>query len=99
MTHTLQARPLAQCAVQPAAGPSAQAWRKLLAPYAKPDARHAAMQLATTALSLLASAAALFWCLSQGFWPALVLALPAALFIVRLFIIQPDCGHGSFFRS
>lgn len=99
MTYTLQARPLAQCAVQPAAGSSAQAWRKLLAPYAKPDARHAAMQLATTALSLLASAAALFWCLSQGFWPALVLALPAALFIVRLFIIQHDCGHGSFFRS
>jgi len=26
------------------------------------------------------------------------LALPAAGFLVRLFMIQHDCGHGSFFR-
>jgi len=29
----------------------------------------------------------------------LALAVPAAFFLVRLFIIQHDCGHGSFFRS
>jgi omega-6 fatty acid desaturase (delta-12 desaturase) len=28
-----------------------------------------------------------------------VLGIPAALFIVRMFIIQHDCGHGSFFGS
>ena len=43
--------------------------------------------------------AALLYALSHGLWYALPLALPAALFLVRLFIIQHDCGHGSYFKS
>jgi len=83
----------------PAFGPSAQAWRKMLAPYAKADAARAVGQVIATVVPFLGSAAALFAGLAFGFWPALVFALPAALFIVRLFIIQHDCGHGSFLRS
>jgi omega-6 fatty acid desaturase (delta-12 desaturase) len=30
-------------------------------------------------------------------WLYLVLILPAAGFLVRLFMIQHDCGHGAFF--
>jgi omega-6 fatty acid desaturase (delta-12 desaturase) len=37
--------------------------------------------------------------LEYSYWITLLLALPAAGFLVRLFIIQHDCGHGSFFRS
>ena len=29
----------------------------------------------------------------------LVLILPASAFLVRLFIIQRDCGHGSYFKA
>ena len=37
--------------------------------------------------------------LLPGFWwLTLLLAIPAAGFLVRLFMIQHDCGHGSFFR-
>ena len=57
------------------------------------------LQLLTTGLPLLAAIGALLYGLSRGIWPALVLAVPAALFLVRLFIIQHDCGHGSFFKS
>jgi omega-6 fatty acid desaturase (delta-12 desaturase) len=32
-------------------------------------------------------------------WLYLLLILPAAGFLVRLFLIQHDCGHGSFLRS
>jgi omega-6 fatty acid desaturase (delta-12 desaturase) len=32
-------------------------------------------------------------------WLAMPLSLVAAGFLVRIFIIQHDCGHGSFFRS
>jgi len=78
---------------------SSQDWRKRLARYAKPDDGRAVGQLLTTAVPLLASAAGLFWGLAQGFWPALLCALPTALFLMRLFIIQHDCGHGSYFRS
>lgn len=38
--------------------------------------------------------------LSQDhYWLTLLLAVPAAGLLVRLFIIQHDCGHGSFFKS
>jgi omega-6 fatty acid desaturase (delta-12 desaturase) len=32
-------------------------------------------------------------------WLSLALAIPAAGFVVRLFIIQHDCGHGAYFRA
>ena len=37
--------------------------------------------------------------LDVSYWLTLLLSLPAAGFLVRLFIIQHDCGHGSFFAS
>jgi omega-6 fatty acid desaturase (delta-12 desaturase) len=41
----------------------------------------------------------LMWAaLDAGYWIGLLLAVPAAGFLVRLFMIQHDCGHGSFFR-
>lgn len=36
--------------------------------------------------------------LPHGYWLTLLLAVPTAGFLVRLFMIQHDCGHGSFFR-
>ena len=63
------------------------------------DNKRALLQLATTVAPLLALCAALLWGISQSFWPVLVLALPAGGLLVRLFVIQHDCGHGSFFSS
>jgi omega-6 fatty acid desaturase (delta-12 desaturase) len=41
------------------------------------------------------------WLLNRNgmWWAALLLTAPAACFLVRLFMIQHDCGHGSFFRQ
>jgi hypothetical protein len=33
-----------------------------------------------------------------GYWVGLLLAVPAAGFLMRLFMIQRHCGHGSFFH-
>jgi omega-6 fatty acid desaturase (delta-12 desaturase) len=33
------------------------------------------------------------------FWIVPLMAIPTAAFMVRLFILHHDCGHGSFFRS
>ncbi|MDZ7683732.1 MAG: fatty acid desaturase [Gammaproteobacteria bacterium] len=37
--------------------------------------------------------------MSNGYWLALAPVVPAAGFLVRLFMIQHDCGHRPFFRS
>jgi fatty acid desaturase len=34
--------------------------------------------------------------LDHGYWTGLLLVGPAAGLLVRLFMIQHDCGHGSF---
>ena len=35
----------------------------------------------------------------NGYWAGILLTIPAGGFLVRLFIIQHDCGHGSYFKS
>jgi omega-6 fatty acid desaturase (delta-12 desaturase) len=37
--------------------------------------------------------------LEAGYWLTILLAVPTAGFMMRLFMIQHDCGHGSFFKS
>jgi acyl-lipid omega-6 desaturase (Delta-12 desaturase) len=74
-------------------------WREIVAPYTQPDAVRGVVQLINTGGPFLAIVAALLYGLNEGFWPAILLAMPAAGFLVRLFSIQHDCGHGSFFKS
>jgi omega-6 fatty acid desaturase (delta-12 desaturase) len=56
-------------------------------------------QIATSFGGFLATIAAMYLCLRISIWVALPLSILAAGFLVRIFIIQHDCGHGSFFRS
>jgi omega-6 fatty acid desaturase (delta-12 desaturase) len=48
-------------------------------------------------LAILWSAA--FFAVTKGWLWGVLLTVPAAFFLVRLFMIQHDCGHGSFFPS
>jgi omega-6 fatty acid desaturase (delta-12 desaturase) len=63
------------------------------------DAKRSSLQLATTAVPLIALLTLMGGVCTDHYWLTLLLALPAAGLLVRLFIIQHDCGHGSFFRS
>ncbi len=77
----------------------ARAWRRRLRCYREPRIVQSVAEVLITA-----TAFALLWgmtwvAVSAGQWLGLVLVLPAAGFLVRLFMIQHDCGHGSFFRS
>jgi omega-6 fatty acid desaturase (delta-12 desaturase) len=74
-------------------------WNAMLAPYRQPVLWKSVLQLVSTALLLGALWLAMLWSLEIGYWLTLLLALPAALMLVRLFLLQHDCGHGSFFRS
>ena len=61
--------------------------------------RLAIQQLATTLVPLVLIIAAMFATVEHAYWATLLLAVPAAGLLVRAFIIQHDCGHGSFFAS
>lgn len=67
--------------------------------FQKPDLRRSLGQIANSVLPYLALFAAMYWSLGVSYWLTLALAIPAAGFLVRVFIIFHDCGHGSFFRS
>ncbi|MDH5558899.1 MAG: fatty acid desaturase, partial [Alphaproteobacteria bacterium] len=63
------------------------------------DHRRSLTQLITTAIPFLLLSVAMWYALEQGYWIALILTVPTAGLLLRFFIIQHDCGHGSFFRS
>src|ERR1051325_196890 len=56
-------------------------------------------QLTTSFGGFFATCAAMYTGFEVSAWIALPLSIIAAGFLVRIFIIQHDCGHGSFFKS
>ena len=67
----------------------ARGWTQILGSYRKPN--HARS---------IAELDAAWFTFSLGYaWAPLLIAIPAAGFLVRLFMIQHDCGHGTFFAN
>jgi omega-6 fatty acid desaturase (delta-12 desaturase) len=73
-------------------------WVMALAPYREPSLARSVVELVVTVVPFVALWLLMLLSLSYSFWLCLLLAVPAAGFLVRLFMIQHDCGHGSFFR-
>lgn len=76
-----------------------RSWSGRLAPYRGSDLTKSVWQLASTALLFAVMWELMYVSLGLTYWVTLLLAVPEAFLLVRLFIIQHDCGHGSFFRS
>lgn len=77
----------------------AKEWSRVLAKYREPNATRSITELVITVVPFFAIWAAAWWALSISPWLALALAAVNALFLVRIFLIQHDCGHGSFFKN
>jgi len=74
-------------------------WSQVLLRYREPNGLRSALELGITFGALAALWAAMWTAYYFDFWwLTLLLAIPAAGFLVRLFMIQHDCGHGAFFR-
>jgi len=76
---------------------SKAAWLKIISGYRKPVFARSMYELAVTLIPfvfLWATAAVAF---QFGHWIGLTLIIPAAGFLLRLFMLQHDCGHGSLF--
>lgn len=83
-------------AVESARG-DARLWLKRLAPYHRPSAARSMAEIAVTVLPFVALYALAAVAVAHGYWWGLVLTVPAAAFLVRLFVLQHDCGHGALF--
>lgn len=64
--------------------------------YREPRLGRSLWELAITLVPFLVLAGLMLSALAQGQFIALILAIPAGLLLLRLFLIQHDCGHGAF---
>lgn len=76
-----------------------RSWARVVARYAAPNPRRSVFQLLTTIVPLAVLWGAMILTVGDIYWVTLLLSVPTAAFLVRLFMIQHDCGHRSFFRS
>jgi acyl-lipid omega-6 desaturase (Delta-12 desaturase) len=74
-------------------------WPKIVAKYQIPDRRKAYTQILTTFLPFIGLWILMYFSLSWSYWITLGLAIVNAFFMVRIFIIQHDCGHQSFLKK
>lgn len=74
-------------------------WNLRLTPYIQPDDKRAIFEIAITIIPFVALWVVMWALLQTSFLLVLLAAIPAAGLMVRLFIIQHDCGHGSMLRA
>lgn len=75
-------------------------WQKRLSRFRPPDNSRAWLEITVTVLPLCVLWSTAVWAaLVHLTLPAVLLTIPTALFLVRLFMLQHDCGHGSLFTT
>lgn len=76
-----------------------QNWVEVISKYNFPDHPKSWWQVINSVVPYVGLWVAMYHSLKVSYWLTLALSLLAAGFLVRIFIIFHDCGHGSFFRS
>ncbi len=74
-------------------------WKKVVAKYQKPSLWRSVFQLGNSLVPYGVLWYLMYLSLAVSYWITLPLAILASGFLMRLFIIHHDCGHGSFFKS
>lgn len=78
---------------------AARDWVKILAEYREPSSWRSSFELAATIGPFLLIWILAWLSLSVSYWLTFGLSLLNAAFLLRLFAIQHDCGHGAFFKN
>jgi acyl-lipid omega-6 desaturase (Delta-12 desaturase) len=74
-------------------------WREALLPYAEPRLARSLLDLLTSVVPFVGLTVLMYLVASVSWWLPLALAVPAAGFLLRTYIVFHDCVHGSFFPS
>ena len=74
-------------------------WKAIVAHYQKPSPWRALWQIIDSIVPYVLLWYLMYRSLSVSWWITLPLAVLASGFLIRIFIIFHDCGHGSFFKS
>lgn len=74
-------------------------WKQIVAAYQQPALRAALWQVINTLVPYAALWGLMYVSLRFSYWLTGALAIVAGAFLIRVFIIFHDCGHGSFFKS
>jgi omega-6 fatty acid desaturase (delta-12 desaturase) len=91
-------RPDGETAI-PEAETAAAAWCQTIARFKQANLLKSNWQVINSLLPFCGLWYLMYLSLFWSYWLTLLLAIPAAGFLVRIFIIQHDCGHHSFFRN
>lgn len=78
--------------------PEAFELAKDLSEFRGSNLKRSMFELFVTAISFVALWSLALWSYDHSYWLTLLFSIPAGAFLVRLFMIQHDCGHGAFFR-
>ncbi|HEX2908585.1 MAG TPA: fatty acid desaturase [Phototrophicaceae bacterium] len=74
-------------------------WQQVVVRYQQSDLRRSLWQMVNSIAPYFILWYLAYRSLEISYWLTLPLTLLAALFVMRVFIIFHDCGHGSFFKS
>src|SRR5213594_886377 len=85
--------------MEPKTAPNAASWKQVVARYQKPAVWRGVWQVLNTLAPYVGLWCLMYLCVRVSVWLAVPLAILAGGFLVRVFIIFHDCGHGSFFKS
>ncbi len=80
-------------------GPNRPLWRDTLAPFAVPSLSRGLLAIATSVVPYLGLCVAMYLTLNRSILLTSGLAILAAGFLVRVFIVFHDCTHGSLMAS
>ncbi len=98
-TMTAMFRPSAADASSEATPDHARDWVQILARYREPNHWRSVTELLISVVPFVGLWGVAWWALSISGWLAFGIAVLNAGFLLRIFIIQHDCGHGSFFAN
>lgn len=73
-------------------------WTKIIRKYTKPSSKKALIQILNTFIPYIGIWILMYFSLEWSYFITLALAVVAAFFTVRIFIIQHDCGHQNYFK-